>query len=254
MKQKLISSVMAFALILSLSATAFASSPDIETPNSLAEKEFVENLKSGNIPNLNGTLKNENGTEYKYNLTPVSYQCNGNEVKVYVEATTNDMELAKTGNREETCSEAATKGTSFPILGILDNKDSTDNSVRLCGSMDDTKWDPTTSVAFYMCLTYTTSSTSILLTRVNGSYTIEQSGASVLTNTVMYCCTNVPSLVIQKTDQTFTASSFLFNTGFTNYVVADNSTSQVGLVWNASIKRGSTTWTSTVNLYRYGGV
>ena len=119
-------------------------------------------------------------------------------------------------------------------------------------SYTDEKWDNTTSVLFSMTVNYNKNSSNyICLSNVSGSYSIKQSGVSVTNQSLQYVQNNPYVGVNDYATRYPTSSSFSYNTGFSNYVPDDNSTLSFGAVWNATIKRGGSSWSFSFPSYKY---
>lgn len=134
-----------------------------------------------------------------------------------------------------------------------------DNTMAKCflptnvyaGTYSDTQWDKTSSVNFYMQLTFSKKGTTAKLDKISGKISKNvQPGVSVTTTEVFYRTTNPAAGVEQLKRKYPSSTTFNYTTGFTKYVPA-HSSSFIGGTWKTKLKRGSSSWTCSFPLYLY---
>lgn len=119
------------------------------------------------------------------------------------------------------------------------------------GTYSDTQWDKTSSINFYMQLTFSKKGTTAKLDKISGKIAKNvQSGVTATTTEVFYRTTNPAAGVEQLKRKYPSSTTFSYTTGFIKYVPAYSS-SFIGGTWETKLKRGSSSWTCSFPLYLY---
>lgn len=209
--------LLTITMILSIvtASTAFAASDNgIESEMGGILHEKIENNE---IPVDTTVFKNLNGIEYQMN--------------VYELMSTEPSEVARNGSVDDIYT--VTYGASTDGMVLM--------TPMVKSSNTDDFWDSTSSVDFFITLTYTKSSDAYKLTNVSGYVNFASSGIQLTNHTVMYGCNSIYETIQQRDEFTFTGSSFNKDTEFTKYVqnIAD---AVMGCSWSCVLTRGTSIW------------